>query len=46
MVRIMLMFYINHERFFNQPDADLRIILEDVVEVFPDESESQQEACL
>ena len=46
MVRIMLMYYINLESFFNQPDADLKIMLEDVAEVPPDESESQQGACL
>ncbi len=45
MVRIMLMYYINLESFFNQPDADLKIMLEYVAEVPPDESESQQGAC-
>jgi len=41
MVRIMLMYYINLESFFNQPDADLKIMLEEVAEPPPDEHENR-----
>lgn len=37
MVRIMLMYYINIESFFNSPDADLKIMLEKISESPPEE---------
>lgn len=42
MVHIMLMYYINIEYFFNQSDANLKTMLEDVVEATPYEAENQQ----
>lgn len=36
MVRIMLMYYINLESFFNQPDADLKIMLAEASEPPPE----------
>lgn len=41
MVRIMLMYYINLESFFNRPDADFRIMLEEIAEAPPDELENR-----
>ena len=42
MVRIVLMYYINLENFFNQPDADLRKMLEKASESPPESVENQQ----
>jgi hypothetical protein len=39
MVRIVLMYYINLETFFNQPDADLKIMLAQASESPPDATE-------
>ena len=38
MVRIVLMYYLNLEKFFNQPDADLNHMLAEVSESPPQES--------
>ena len=38
MVRIVLMYYLNLEKFFNQPDADLNYMLAEVSESPPQES--------
>ena len=38
MVRIVLMYYLNLEKFFNQPDADLSHMLAEVSESPPQES--------
>ena len=38
MVRIVLMYYLNLEKFFNQPDADLNHMLAEVSESPPHES--------
>ena len=35
MVRIVLMYYLNLQTFFNQPDADLKIMLAEVSEEAP-----------
>lgn len=40
MVRIVLMYYINLEIFFNQPDADLKIMLEQAAESPPGKNEN------
>lgn len=40
MVRIVLMYYINLETFFNQPDADLKIILAQAEESPPETNEN------
>ena len=40
MVRIVLMYYLNLEKFFNQPDADLKIMLADASESPPEETEN------
>lgn len=40
MVRIVLMYYINLETFFNQPDADLKIILAQAAESPPETNEN------
>lgn len=40
MVRIVLMYYINLENFFNQPDADLRKMLEETSESPPESVEN------
>lgn len=40
MVRIVMMYYLNLETFFNQPDADLKIMLAEASESPPVESES------
>lgn len=40
MVRIVLMYYINLENFFNQPDADLRKMLEEASESPPESVEN------
>jgi IS4 transposase len=39
MVRIVLMYYLNLETFFNQPDADLKIMLAQAAESPPDATE-------
>lgn len=39
MVRIVMMYYLNLEKFFNQPDADLKIMLEQASESPPDTAE-------
>lgn len=36
MVRIILMYYINLESFFNRPDADLKIMLAEAAESPPE----------
>ncbi|MCM1373051.1 MAG: transposase, partial [Bacteroides sp.] len=36
MVRIVMMYYLNLEKFFNQPDADLKMMLAEVSEAPPD----------
>lgn len=41
MVRIVLMYYINLESFFNQPDADLKKMLAEASEPPPEEAENQ-----
>ena len=40
MVRIVLMYYINLETFFNQPDADLKIMLAEASEPPPNDPEN------
>ena len=40
MVRIVLMYYINLETFFNQPDADLKIMLAQAAESPPETNEN------
>lgn len=40
MVRIVLMYYLNLQTFFNQPDADLKIILAQADEGPPEEAEN------
>lgn len=40
MVRIVLMYYLNLEKFLNQPDADLKIKLADASESPPEETEN------
>lgn len=40
MVRIVLMYYINLETFFNQPDADLKIMLAQDAESPPGTNEN------
>ena len=40
MVRIVLMYYLNLEKFFNQPDADLKAMLSGASEPPPDSPES------
>lgn len=40
MVRIVLMYYLNLETFFNQPDADLKIMLEQASESPPETNEN------
>lgn len=42
MVRIVMMYYLNLETFFNQPDADLKIMLAEVAESPPKEGVNQQ----
>jgi len=41
MVRIFLMYYLNLHTFLNQPDADLKIMLELAAEAPPDETENE-----
>ena len=41
MVRIVLMYYLNMQMFFNQPDADLKIMLEQASESPPEEDASE-----
>ena len=41
MVRIFLMYYLNLHTFLNQPDADLKIMLELAAEAPPDEAENE-----
>lgn len=41
MVRIVLMYYINLENFFNQPDADLKIMLAKAAEEPPEAPENK-----
>ena len=41
MVRIVLMYYLNLQTFFNQPDADLKILLEGAAEPPPIEAENE-----
>ena len=41
MVRIVLMYYLNLQTFFNQPDADLKILLEGAADPPPLEAESE-----
>ena len=41
MVRIVLMYYLNMQMFFNQPDADLKIMLEQASELLPEEDVSE-----
>ena len=38
MVRIVMMYYLNMQNFFNKPDADLKIMLEQASELPPEES--------
>lgn len=38
MVRIVMMYYLNLEKFFNQPDADLKMMLAEASEAPPDAS--------
>lgn len=40
MVRVVLMYYLNLEKFLNQPDADLKIKLADASESPPEETEN------
>lgn len=40
MVRIVLMYYLNLETFFNQPDADLKIMLAEAAESPPETNEN------
>lgn len=40
MVRIVMMYYLNLEKFFNQPDADLKMMLAEVSEAPPDTTEN------
>lgn len=40
MVRIVMMYYLNLEKFFNQPDADLKMMLAEVSESPPETSEN------
>ena len=40
MVRIVLMYYLNMQAFFNQPDADLKIMLAHAAETPPEEVEN------
>lgn len=40
MVRIVLMYYLNLEKFLNQPDADLKIMLAYASESPPEETEN------
>lgn len=40
MVRIVMMYYLNLEKFFNQPDADLKMMLAEVSEAPPNASEN------
>lgn len=42
MVRIVMMYYLNLETFFNQPDADLKIMLAEAAESPPAEGVNQQ----
>ena len=42
MVRIVMMYYLNLETFFNQPDADLKIMLAKAKESPPEEGLNQQ----
>lgn len=42
MVRIVMMYYLNLETFFNQPDADLKIMLAEAAESPPEEGVNQQ----
>lgn len=42
MVRIVMMYYLNLETFFNQPDADLKIMLSEAAESPPEEGGNQQ----
>lgn len=39
-VRIVLMYYLNLEKFLNQPDADLKIMLAEESESPPDNTEN------
>ncbi len=41
MVRIVLMYYLNLEKFFNQPDADLKMMLAEASESPPESVENQ-----
>ena len=41
MVRIFLMYYLNLQTFLNQPDADLKIMLERASEAPPDDTENE-----
>ena len=41
MVRIVLMYYLNLRTFFNQPNADLQILLEGSVALPPLETDSE-----
>ena len=41
MVRIFLMYYLNQQTFLNQPDADLKIMLERASEAPPDDTENE-----
>ena len=40
MIRIVLMYYLNMQTFFNQPDADLKILLEQASEEPPEVTEN------
>lgn len=42
MVRIVMMYYLNMETFFNQPDADLKIMLAEAAESPPETDDNQQ----
>ena len=41
MVRIVLMYYLNLKTFLNQPDADLKIMLEQASEAPPNDKEQE-----
>ena len=41
MVRIVLMEYLNMNTFFNMPDADMKLMLEEAAESPPDDNENE-----
>jgi len=42
MVRIVMMYYLNMETFFNHPDADIKIMLANAAESPPEEAANLQ----